>query len=45
MRSTTPATFSLELMNPTNLADPAAQIGEIGMTALHKLLGQASMGG
>ncbi|MCA9210352.1 MAG: sugar phosphate isomerase/epimerase [Planctomycetales bacterium] len=35
---------SLELMNPQIWQIPALQIGEIGMTALRKLLGQASMG-
>jgi 2-keto-myo-inositol isomerase len=35
---------SLELMNPQIWQVPARQFGEIGMTALRKLLGQASMG-
>ena len=34
---------SLELMNPQIWQIPARQFGEIGMTALRKLLGQASM--
>ena len=34
---------SLELMNPQLWQVPARQLGEIGMTALRKLLGQASM--
>ena len=34
---------SLELMNPQIWANPARQVAEIGMTALRKLLGQASM--
>ena len=36
---------SLELMNPQIWQIPPRQFGEIGMTALRKLLGQASMGG
>jgi 2-keto-myo-inositol isomerase len=35
---------SLELMNPQIWLVPPRQFGEIGMTALRKLLGQASMG-
>lgn len=35
---------SLELMNPQIWRVPARQFGEIGMTALRTLLGQASMG-
>jgi 2-keto-myo-inositol isomerase len=35
---------SVELMNPQIWRVPARQFGEIGMTALRKLLGQASMG-
>lgn len=35
---------SLELMNPQIWRIPARQFGEVGMTALRKLLGQASMG-
>ncbi|MGH7195123.1 MAG: sugar phosphate isomerase/epimerase family protein [Candidatus Saccharimonadales bacterium] len=35
---------SLELMNPQIWRVPARQFGEVGMTALRKLLGQASMG-
>jgi len=35
---------SLELMNPQIWRVPARQLGEVGMTALRKLLGQASMG-
>jgi 4-hydroxyphenylpyruvate dioxygenase len=35
---------SLELMNPQIWQVPARQLGEIGMTALRTLLGQASMG-
>ena len=35
---------SLELLNPQLWQVPALQMGEIGMTALRKLLGQASMG-
>ena len=35
---------SVELMNPQIWQVPARQFGEIGMTALRKLLGQASMG-
>ncbi|HEV3343130.1 MAG TPA: sugar phosphate isomerase/epimerase family protein [Pirellulales bacterium] len=35
---------SLELMNPQIWQVPARQFGEIGMTALRTLLGQASMG-
>lgn len=35
---------SLELMNPQIWQVPARQFGEIGMTALRRLLGQASMG-
>ncbi|MGH7137410.1 MAG: sugar phosphate isomerase/epimerase family protein [Pirellulales bacterium] len=34
---------SLELMNPQIWQIPARQFGEVGMTALRKLLGQASM--
>jgi sugar phosphate isomerase/epimerase len=34
---------SLELMNPQIWQNPARQVAEIGMTALRKLLGQASM--
>lgn len=34
---------SLELMNPQIWRVPARQLGEVGMTALRKLLGQASM--
>ena len=34
---------SIELMNPQIWQVPALQFGEIGMTALRKLLGQASM--
>ncbi len=34
---------SIELMNPQIWQVPARQFGEIGMTALRKLLGQASM--
>ena len=36
--------ISLELMNPQIWQVPARQFGEIGMTALRALLGQASMG-
>lgn len=36
---------SLELMNPQIWQIPPRQFGEIGITALRKLLGQASMGG
>jgi 2-keto-myo-inositol isomerase len=36
---------SLELMNPQIWQIPALQLGEIGMTALRKVLGQASMEG
>lgn len=35
---------SVELMNPQIWRIPARQFGEVGMTALRKLLGQASMG-
>ena len=35
---------SLELMNPQIWLVPPRQFGEIGMTALRKMLGQASMG-
>jgi sugar phosphate isomerase/epimerase len=35
---------SLELMNPQIWQNPARQVAEIGMTALRKLLQQASMG-
>ncbi|HET6881648.1 MAG TPA: sugar phosphate isomerase/epimerase [Pirellulales bacterium] len=35
---------SVELMNPQIWQVPARQFGEVGMTALRKLLGQASMG-
>jgi sugar phosphate isomerase/epimerase len=35
---------SLELLNPQLWQIPPLQLGEIGMTALRKLLGQASMG-
>ncbi len=35
---------SLELMNPTLWQVPPQQIGEVGITALRKLLGVASMG-
>ena len=35
---------SLELMNPQIWQIPARQFGEVGMTALRKILGQASMG-
>ena len=35
---------SLELMNPQIWQIPPRQVAEIGMTALRKLLGQASMG-
>jgi 2-keto-myo-inositol isomerase len=35
---------SVELMNPQIWQVPARQFGEIGMTALRRLLGQASMG-
>ncbi|HVA47782.1 MAG TPA: sugar phosphate isomerase/epimerase [Pirellulales bacterium] len=35
---------SLELMNPQIWQVPARQFGEIGMTCLRKILGQASMG-
>ena len=35
---------SLELLNPQLWQVPPRQLGEIGMTALRKLLGQASMG-
>jgi 2-keto-myo-inositol isomerase len=35
---------SLELMNPRLWQVPARQLGEVGMTALRKVLGQASMG-
>jgi 4-hydroxyphenylpyruvate dioxygenase len=35
---------SIELMNPQIWLVPARQFGEIGITALRKLLGQASMG-
>jgi 2-keto-myo-inositol isomerase len=35
---------SIELMNPQIWQIPPRQFGEIGMTALRKLLGQASMG-
>ena len=34
---------SLELMNPQIWRVPARQLGEIGMTALRAVLGQASM--
>ncbi|HEX7450551.1 MAG TPA: sugar phosphate isomerase/epimerase family protein [Pirellulales bacterium] len=37
--------ISLELMNPQIWRVPARQLGEVGMTALRRLLGQASMGG
>jgi 2-keto-myo-inositol isomerase len=37
--------LSLELMNPQIWQVPARQFGEIGMTALRRLLGQAEMGG
>ncbi|MFO0885768.1 MAG: sugar phosphate isomerase/epimerase family protein [Pirellulales bacterium] len=36
-------TVSLELMNPQLWQIPARQLGEIGMTSLRKLLGQAQM--
>ncbi len=36
---------SVELMNPQIWAVPARQFGEVAMTALRKILGQASMGG
>ena len=36
--------ISLELMNPILWQVPARQLAEVGMTALRKLLGQASMG-
>jgi sugar phosphate isomerase/epimerase len=36
--------ISLELMNPQIWQVPAAQFGEIAMTALRKQLGQAEMG-
>ncbi len=36
---------SLELLNPQLWQIPATQIGEIGMTSLRKLLGQAAMDG
>lgn len=36
--------ISVELMNPQIWRVPARQFGEIGMTALRRLLGQASMG-
>jgi 4-hydroxyphenylpyruvate dioxygenase len=36
---------SVELMNPQIWQVPARQFGEIAMTALRKVLGQASMGG
>ncbi|HEX5445451.1 MAG TPA: sugar phosphate isomerase/epimerase, partial [Pirellulales bacterium] len=36
---------SVELMNPQIWRVPARQFGEVAMTALRKLLGQASMGG
>jgi sugar phosphate isomerase/epimerase len=36
--------ISLELMNPQIWQNPARQVAEIGMTALRKVLGQASMG-
>ena len=36
---------SIELMNPQIWQVPARSFGEIGMTALRKLLGQATMGG
>jgi 4-hydroxyphenylpyruvate dioxygenase len=35
---------SLELLNPQIWRIPPLQLGEVGMTALRKLLGQASMG-
>ncbi len=35
---------SVELMNPQIWQIPPRQVAEIGMTALRKLLGQASMG-
>ena len=35
---------SVELMNPQIWRIPPLQFGEVGMTALRKLLGQASMG-
>lgn len=35
---------SLEVMNPMIWQVPPRQVGEVGMTALRKLLGQASMG-
>jgi sugar phosphate isomerase/epimerase len=35
---------SLELMNPQIWRIPPRQLGEIGMTAMRKVLGQASMG-
>jgi len=34
---------SLEVMNPQLWQVPARQMGEIGMTCLRKMLGQASM--
>ena len=37
-------TVSIEMMNPQIWQIPPRQFGEIGMTALRKLLGQASMG-
>lgn len=37
--------ISLELMNPQIWRVPPRQFGEVGMTALRRLLGQASMGG
>jgi sugar phosphate isomerase/epimerase len=39
------AHVSVELMNPQIWQVPARQFGEIAMTALRKLLGQAGMGG
>ncbi len=36
---------SVELMNPSIWQVPPRQFGEIAMTALRKVLGQASMGG
>jgi len=36
---------SVELMNPMIWQIPAAQFGEVAMTALRKVLGQADMGG
>jgi sugar phosphate isomerase/epimerase len=36
--------IAIELMNPHIWHVPALQFGEIGMTALRKVLGQASMG-